>query len=188
MFGDNLCPNRRSPWIDDWCLSFALDRNCLRSPAQNIYLQGAYMMVVGFRQVSYLYDLIHFSLIGHVLKVWILLEWRMLPVAEVAAVWLGWYRLRKLLKRRYVWRDTRRPIAPTPYTRIVWEGARPHRREAWMTAGRGSAREAWSKVRESGRLMGLPSRKGNILMQDMDRMIHLCRGPDGISISHCLLW
>jgi len=72
----------------------------------------------------------------------------------------------------------RRPIAPTPNTRTDWEGARPHRREAWMTTESGSASEAWSKVHVSGKLDDVwlssgKGGKGDTLMQHMGRVIHL---------------
>ena len=77
-FGDDLCPNRGSPSID--AKTLLLMDFCLRYLAKIMYLQVK-MMEAGSIQVSYLPMIlnIHFSLIGRVVEVWILLERRLLP-------------------------------------------------------------------------------------------------------------
>jgi hypothetical protein len=62
------------------CQNFVLDGICLRSLAHIMYLQGMQMMVAGSTQVELSpNDLLHCSLIGRMLELWMFLEWRLLP-------------------------------------------------------------------------------------------------------------
>jgi hypothetical protein len=74
--------------------------------------------------------------------------------AKSSRVWLMSIATTRAAPSDFATAQARRPIAPTPKTRIFWPGVTLARREAWMRTERGSARAAWSKLQLSGRLEG----------------------------------